>query len=204
MYGIIAVLFTLLVITKGKTGADSTFLSTLVVYETLTIKPQVVTYNYPDSSQLTVQIVYPAVQPSIEQDPGRTDNFNLLKVQSSGEMSDRKVFVSRSYSQNIDDNINQNNQHSKVSKASSFPPKSLDLASKKPENTDRVPFVDGAITVSPVRYNLSENTTNRQIPNIISEPKETMGVSFEQRSSFEGDKCPEGFVRINGTCVEKD
>ncbi|XP_028163190.1 uncharacterized protein LOC114354820 [Ostrinia furnacalis] len=48
------------------------------------------------------------------------------------------------------------------------------------------------------------HTTDGPIIPAATASLNTTQVELDERSSFDGDQCPTGYVRVNGKCVEKD
>lgn len=50
----------------------------------------------------------------------------------------------------------------------------------------------------------SNDTAKHGSPSLSTNGTNTTNIDFNDRSNFNGDKCPTGYVRVNGNCVETD
>lgn len=76
---------------------------------------------------------------------------------------------------------------------------------KSEEVYDKVNF-DNDKTSAKQQSNSKGNVTVVETPEVGGNATTANGtvVTFDERSNFDGDQCPTGYVKINGKCVERD
>lgn len=75
--------------------------------------------------------------------------------------------------------------------------------SQLPEANQNATSADEPLVLPPV---VNVTATDPATNETVFQPVDKNGtkVTFDERSSFDGDKCPTGYVKVNGKCVEAD
>lgn len=119
------------------------------------------------------------------------NSFNLPQSTVRPNQAQRTRLASKRITETMEGTDNSNT----LNTPTESPSISMELNKEKPKKLTRpatLPLPTGNETVSS-----KKSTIAKDLP-------PTTNVTFDERSSFTGDQCPTGFVKLNGTCVKTD
>lgn len=122
----------------------------------------------------------------------------------------RRVLISRVITQRV--NQNQLVNTPTVTRVSTSPQVNMDVYDKVKFEEDppiEINSVNSNGTalrnVNPHPSTVSENTSKKPVTKPVTPAAGNLTeVTLDERSSFDGDQCPTGYVRVNGMCVQPD
>lgn len=122
----------------------------------------------------------------------------------------RRVLISRVITQRV--NQNQLVNTPTVTRVSTSPQVNMDVYDKVKFEEDppiEINSVNSNGTalrnVNPQPSTVSENTSKKPVTKPVTPAAGNLTeVTLDERSSFDGDQCPTGYVRVNGMCVQPD
>lgn len=145
----------------------------------------------------------PDRNPDLPQNVEASGNLNLLLSTVRENQPKRKLIVSSKLPDKMNRPLNENdplnNAINKNDYLSNDVYKDIDPdKNKTPEHAVKPqPNIAKSENVSAVK---PVNVDTNAMPDIAMLPK----VSLDERSSFNGDQCPEGYAKVNGQCVKAD
>lgn len=125
----------------------------------------------------------------VDHPPSHTGKINQARPQ---------LFMSRIVPEKMDKPLIKNSSNPNATMHGRDVLEKIDSAEKKPAGEDDLTPASVSQNVTP---NSTIEVTQKSITATVAIP---VNVTLDERSSFDGDQCPTGYVKIDGKCVEKD
>lgn len=142
--------------------------------------------------------------PDLPQKVEASGNLNLLLTTVRENQPKRKLFVSTKLPDNMNRPLNENdplnNTINKKEYLSNDVYEDIDHDKNRTPERGVKPFQPNTAKSENVSAVKPVNVDKNAMLDVAMLPK----VSLDERSSFNGDQCPEGYAKVNGMCVKAD